>query len=184
MTSSFLDKPAPDYGPDLLNQIKLRCPNVFFIFFRNKNQNIVVFELNIQNNQISSKKPIDWYWLDIDPAYRAPRRAQGIMHDRVEMSAFDQTAFGITSEIKSPTEVIMNFNVQPHPMRVIWNDKGARMFVIYDHVLYMVRSASVIGTTGLPDLINLRSNVKELSFSGIDMESKPQKLVKIVVMKN
>lgn len=189
MTSSFLDRLAPDYTDTIVAEIKKRQPFVFLVIRRNKNKNIVVYEANVKDGIFDKNKPIDVYWLDIDPEYRKPRREQGINHDRVEMNAQELAfAYGVEAKRVNDTEINMTFNAgsqastSSHPSRIVINSKSAKMITVWQGVAYCVLSAYVIGTTGLPNFVNLKANVKELSFHGINMATK--KSVSIVVLKH
>lgn len=48
-------------------------------------QNIVVYEALKKGEALDANKPVDVYWLDIDPAYVAANRKKGIMTDRSEV---------------------------------------------------------------------------------------------------
>ncbi len=181
---SFLDGPAPDYCEDLLAKIHARHPTVFLIIKRSKNQNIVVYEANIVNGVFDKDRPISVYWCDIDPAYRAKTRARGINHDRVELTSFEQSVvYGVTvSKRLSDKEVQFDFNAEAHPCRVKYDGKSAKLFTLWEGTPYYVRSAYVAANDVLPNLTNLRANVRELSFNGVNLTTKQP--TTIILVKN
>jgi len=64
------------------------------------NGNVVVYEGMLKDKELDPKKPIDVYWLDIDPDYVKAARKAGRNHDRQELSYIDTTmAYGATPEL-------------------------------------------------------------------------------------
>lgn len=180
---SFSVKPAPNYSATIYADIKRECPGVFMVLLRAKNHNIVVYEAKITNGVLNRENPVDVYWLDIDEAYRKPRRAQGIQHDRTEMSPWEySTIFGVTWEFVNDKELLLNFVVEQHPIRIVIDDLGAKMFTSYQGKQYWVRSVYVAANDQKPNLFHLRSNVQELSFSGYNYTTK--KLETVYVIRN
>ncbi len=180
MTTSFYDGPVTDLK-NLDVYLKARAPNVFLIIRRSKNANVVIYEANVKNGVLDKTKPIDVYWLDIDSAYRAHNRG----HDRVEMNAVEMThAFGVEWKFINDREVSFTFNADPsRPSRLVLHPQGPRMMTVYNGDVYLVRSAYVIGANFVvPDLINLRANIKELSFNGVNLTTKQPTTV--VVLRN
>lgn len=63
MTSSadsFMDGPAPPYNDALVSGIRKRAPYVFLVCFRNKNKNVVVYELCVRDGRVQDP-PIRGY---------------------------------------------------------------------------------------------------------------------------
>ena len=66
-------KTDPAYDPYIEDYLKqYNHPDILLVIVRSKNKNIVVYEANIENGTLDSKKPIDSYWLDIDVSAVAP----------------------------------------------------------------------------------------------------------------
>jgi hypothetical protein len=75
-------------------------PNVLFFIARSKNENIVVYEAaKKSDSELDPAKPIDVYWLDIDPAYQQANRKKGVMSDRSDLNMIEkQFAYGVGFE--------------------------------------------------------------------------------------
>ena len=181
---SFCDAPAPDPSPTVTSEIKRRCPNVFLVILRQKNANVVVYEARVKSPGVFDReKPFDVYWLDIDPAYRATRRAQGIKHDRVELSAFEfNRIFGITWQLISDSEAHVKFNVEDWPVRVKLSAMGAKLFAQHGENCFFVHRGFVSANDRTPNLTDLKSNVVELSFTGV--LQKTNQLVNVEIVRN
>jgi len=63
-------------------------------------QNIVVYEaLKGADGKLNAAKPVEVYWLDIDPEYVAAARKKGVQSDRVDLNAIErQFAYGVSAE--------------------------------------------------------------------------------------
>ncbi len=170
---SFLDHAAPNPGKDFVSEVKKRCPNVFLIIFRNKNLNVVVYELNTKEGKINSEKPVDVYWLDVDPVYRNVTRGKNIVHDRVELNSFDNTfVYGVNTEMLGDRECQIRFKADSStPMRVKLSTTGASLYVVKDNTIFLIRSAYVAATENI-NLVRLRDNVSELTFQVMNMKTK------------
>jgi len=98
--SSDDDKKA--FCAEKLAELQKTNPNVLFIIARSKNLNLVVYEALVEEKNkklLASKKPIDVYWLDVDPAYIAASRKKGIMTDRVDLNFLEKKlAYGVNFE--------------------------------------------------------------------------------------
>lgn len=171
---SFSNRPAPDPGNSFLVNLQKQCPNVFLVFFRSKNDNVVVYEARWEDGKV---KDIDVYWLEIDAAYRKPRREQGVNHDRVELNALESSlAFGVSSERINDRELQMRFNADSSiPMRVKSDANGARLYVVYEKTPFLVRSAYV-SSRDVPNLFKLSDAcITELSFNVVNIKTKEPK---------
>jgi hypothetical protein len=149
---SFTDAPAPDYGKNLVSELRKRNPNVVLVFFRNKNKNVVVCEAVKRGNSVA----LDVYWLDIDPAYRAPRRASGIRHDRSELTQLERDhAFGAKSTDIDANSCSVTFNSVPHyTLRLEMAPAGSKLVLHYEGNNYRLRSVNVIANDGMQVLIS------------------------------
>jgi len=89
-----------------LADLRLTNPNTLFIIARSKNLNIVVYEAILDGNgKLDKDKPVEVYWLDIDPEYVKKNRAKGINSDRSELNMVErQFAYGISWEAVSGEE--------------------------------------------------------------------------------
>jgi len=171
---SFFDGPAPNPGDTFVSEVKKRCPNVFLIFFRNKNLNCVIYELNIVNGKVNKDKPVEIYWLDVDPKYRETTRKTGIKHDRTEITSFENSfVYGVYSEVLNDTEVQIKFKADASwPLRVKWgSNKSASLYVVKDGITYLIRSAYVAATENV-NLFKLSDNVSELTFHVVNTTTK------------
>lgn len=175
MTDSFKNKPAPNYGPSLVKEIKNQCPNIFLVMLRDKNQNVVVYEANIKNGKFDKNNPVDAYWLVIDPGskYRPQRRSQGVNHDREDFNFFDRNlVWGYDIERINDYEVILRMKVDKHPFRIkIGKNNTVNMFTVYKNTPYLIRSGFISASENI-NLLNLRDNLKELTFNGINLKTK------------
>jgi hypothetical protein len=80
---------------------QLQKETIAFIIERSLNKNIVVYEglIHEESKQLRTDKPIDAYWLDIDPAYVEKNRKNGKMHDRDELNLIERKmAYGVSWE--------------------------------------------------------------------------------------
>ena len=80
---------------------------------RSKNGNVVVYDVKSVPNvatgrALDAAEPIDAYWLDIDPAYRAKARAAGKTSDRDELGWLDKwKAYGVsTSDVQAQNATV------------------------------------------------------------------------------
>jgi hypothetical protein len=185
--NSFEDCEAPSPGPDFMKQVKAKCPNVFMVFFRSKNENVVVYEAKTIHGKFDPIHPVDVYWLDIDPKYRANRRKDHIMHDRSDLTTFESShVFGVTVKLINDQEAELRFvaDTTQHPCRIKVNDKGAKLLTLYKankeskEEMYLIRSAYVAATEP-PNLLHLSSNVKELSINAILLRTQECKSIRI-----
>lgn len=76
-----------------------KCKEVFCVLTRNYNSNILVWEVTAPHN---AKSPIESYWLDLEPSYRASARAAGRLHDRCERGITDEIPYGYTVNTIDP----------------------------------------------------------------------------------
>ena len=84
--------------------------NLCLYMKRSKNLNLVVYEAHVEPDasgggefgvSINSKKPVEGYWLDIDPKYVEKARKKGRMHDKVEFNFMESSmAYGVTATAK------------------------------------------------------------------------------------
>lgn len=84
---------------------QLQKETIAFVIERSTNQNVVVYEGLLEDQAegpsalLRSDKPIDAYWLDIDPAYVEKNRKKGKMHDRDELNMIEKKmAYGVSWE--------------------------------------------------------------------------------------
>lgn len=174
----FEDGPAPDFGNNLITELKKKCPFIFLVCFRDKNKNVVIYQARVENNKLLDP-PVEAYWLNLEPSYRDARTKQKIMHDREELGFLDHKfAWGFEQKKKSDTEALFQFNNFKHPMTVKVNNNGAQLFASKDNRKYLVRSLYIAASENIK-IFNLKDNVKELYLSGTDITSKPYKPAKV-----
>jgi len=80
---------------------QLDKPTIAFIIERSLNKNVVVYEglVDEATGQLQTDKPMDVYWLDLDPAYVAKNRKKGKNHDRDELNMVERNmAYGVKCE--------------------------------------------------------------------------------------
>ena len=170
--SSFADGPAPEYGPSMVKEIMKRCPLAFLVCMRSKNKNVVVYKLNVKDGKIANP-PIDGFWLDVDPAYRKPRRAKGIRHDRVEFGFLDRTlAWKINVNEKKDTTLKVSFQLFSHPLTVKYENGQANVYTTHKGSTYLFRSMYIDTGENLT-LGNILNNCKTLYFNGLNLSKKP-----------
>ncbi len=92
---------APAAGNELarLADFRAKSPNILFIIERSKNLNVVVYEAMVgADKALDATKPVDVYWLDVDPEYIKANRAKGVMTDRSDLNVFEsQFAYGLST---------------------------------------------------------------------------------------
>lgn len=149
---SFTDAPAPDYGKDFVSELRKRNKHIVLVFFRNKNQNVVVCEAIKRDSSIA----LDIYWLDIDPAYRQPRRKQGILHDRNELLTIErELAYGAISTPIDAKTCFVRFNAVPQYLcKLTMNEDGSKLVFNYENQDYRLRSVNIIANDTLQFLLN------------------------------
>lgn len=124
--ASFLEEPFPDdaYGLEALNTIQKYGNNVFLVIGRKKNGNVMVYEIR-RNQQNGDFTHIDFYWLDLDPSYRAKARGKGKTHDRDEVSKLEKIYYGMSIVRKMNSQKWeVKFDQYPQKMILIINSKG------------------------------------------------------------
>lgn len=123
MKKSFITKPVfPKHqnftGVEAIPHLLKMNPRIFCILARKRNGNLVIFEGNVENNQLVG---ITHYWLELEPSFMERARKRGRLHDRDEMSMFDDYAYGYVDKcIKKGKKfsVIMK-HVASRPMVVV-----------------------------------------------------------------
>jgi hypothetical protein len=177
---SFLNGPAPDFGPNFVNRLKKRCPFVFLVFMRSKNQNVVVYEANVKNGKFDRKNPVSVYWLDVDPKYRSKNRVKGIAHDREELNLFEKKfVWGCSTKMINDMELNLHLKLdKQQPLLVKLGKKGANLFVVWQKEPYYVRSAFVAATENVK--LSLRSNISKLTFQAIHVKTKKAQVLNII----
>jgi len=86
--------------PDGLMELhRAEAPDAAFVISRSKNANIVVYQARRasggREGPLALDRPLDIFWLDVDPAYQRKARAAGRATDRVELSAMEKSmAYG------------------------------------------------------------------------------------------
>ena len=104
--------------------------NLLMTLTRNKNQNFVCYQAMLQKGGqcFMSSKPVDVFWLDIEPSYQEAARRAGRTHDRCELSWLERRhAFGVTTIRRggsdtSPTEFVVGVVALPRrtfTMRIV-----------------------------------------------------------------
>ena len=178
--SVFLSNQAPENSPNLLRDLQAICPNVLMVMHRSKNKNVVVVAANIENGVLNTDFPVDVFWLDLEPSFIQARRAQGIAHDREELSYFERKfAWGVDAHVIDGTRAQFQFAAEPTQSFDIVVQKGVpRLFTTWRDQKYMIRSAFVDATDKLR--INMRDNVRELSLNCINLATKKPETVFIV----
>mmetsp|Transcript_17519 Transcript_17519/g.26604 ORF Transcript_17519/g.26604 Transcript_17519/m.26604 type:complete len:174 (+) Transcript_17519:138-659(+) len=84
---------------------QLRKETIACVLQRSMNKSVVVYEgLLDEGGNLDPQKPVDVYWLDIDPATVAKNRKKGKMDDREELDFLGRTmAYGVKYQ-PHPTE--------------------------------------------------------------------------------
>lgn len=171
---SFLDAAAPDPGPDFLQQVRERCPTVFLVLFRNKNQNVVVYEakLNSDGTGFDEKQPVEKFWLDVDPAYRKPKRDRGIQTDREELSFLERKVgvYDFDVQRKDSHNLIFYLKAQPQiKMLVKLSDSGqVKCFANYEGQNYYISHLYIDASENLMDLLN---NIRSVQVHGVHLKT-------------
>ena len=171
MARYFETDQCPEFGDNLVSKIRAICPFVFLICYRNKNKNIVVYQLRVQDGKLLDP-PIESYWLIFEESYQQARRKQNIQHNREELSYLDHLfAWGFNQQRISDKEASFSFKNHNHPMVVKLINNEACLFTNWKDKKYMLRSLW-IDTSDEIKLLNIQDNVRELSLSGLDITEK------------
>lgn len=179
-TRYFEDGPAPDFGPEMFDQIKSVCPFVVLVCLRNKNKNAVIYQARVQDGNLMDP-PIEAYWLNLEPSYREARRNKGILHDREELGMLDHRfAWGFGCERQSDKEARFWFKNYPdqHMTVKVGPDGQVKLFAAFNGRKYLLRSLYVAASDNL-HLMNLADNVKELYLNVIDLTEKPYRSARV-----
>lgn len=87
---------------------QLDKPTICFVIERSLNKNVVVYEGLVDEDdskQLRKDKPMDVYWLDLDPAYQEKKRKKGILTDRDELNMIERNmAYGVQCKPKEGEE--------------------------------------------------------------------------------
>lgn len=182
----FEDGFAPNYSSEFQTHILKRCPSVFLIFYRSKNQNVVIYDANITKNEngkyIFQDPAIDIYWLDIEPSYREKRMKQGINHDREELNMWDKQVYGIEEKRISDTQINFRFKLLPKHWFIVKlsEDTGTvKTFITFQNIRYWVRSLSIQGQFSITHLLQLsfKSAFEKLSLNVVNLETKKSEIL-------
>lgn len=178
MSKYFEDGPAPQYGPNLIAELKKKCPYIFLVCFRDKNQNVVVYQARVENGKLLHP-PIEAYWLILEPSYQKARLSKRITHDREELNWMDHKfAWGFEQSRISDTEAKFEFKNFPHAMTVKLQSDSAQLCAAKNNRKYLIRSLYVAASEDI-HIFNLQNNVKELYLVGVDITEKPYKPAKV-----
>jgi len=176
----FEDGPAPNYGDDLVAQLKVKCPFVFLVCFRDKNKNVMIYQASVENGKLANP-PIESYWLNLEPSYREARKKKNIHHDREEQGFLDKKfAWGFEQKRISDAEATFTFLNFPETVMTVKlspNKQEAQLFCKYQDRKYLLRSLFIAASEDI-HIFNLRKNVKTLYLNGTDITSKPYKPIK------
>lgn len=105
--------------------------NIMLFIERNKNKNVVVYRAMLSEAstvgknaerlneddaiaarktlKFNDKEPLDAFWLDIDPAYVASNRKNGVMTNRCELNMIDRKmAYGVHVNSTKPIESLLS----------------------------------------------------------------------------
>ena len=80
---------------------QLDKPTIAFIIERSLNKNVVVYEglVDEGTKQLRTDKPLDVYWLDLDPIYQEKNRKKGKTTDRDDLNMIERNmAYGVKCE--------------------------------------------------------------------------------------
>jgi len=168
----FEDGPAPEFGAELVTRLKALCPHIFLVCFRDKNQNVMIYQARVADGKLLDP-PVESYWLVLEPSYLAARRKSGIVHDREEQSFLDRKfAWGYGATRLSDTEASFHFKNFANPMTVKVSPKGSKLFSVIDGRKYFLRTIFVKASENIK-LLNIRDNLKSLCINGLDVTAKP-----------
>ena len=173
MPRVFEDGHAPDFSTHLVKDLKDRCPHIFMVCFRDKNQNVMVYQACVDAHGKLLDPPVEAYWLNLEPSYRQARKAKGIHHDREDLSFLDRTlAWGFETKRRNDHTADFKFKQFDLTMTVKANTKGAKLLAVMDEKKYFLRSLTVKASENL-HLLNIRDNLKSLCVYGLDITKKP-----------
>jgi hypothetical protein len=175
MPHQFEQMKAPEHGDRLLNELHKIRPNIFLVMTRSKNKNVVVYEANIRNGQFDSKNPVVGYWLILEPSYRKIRRKKMIKHDFERFNMFENQfvwGFSIPSIGIDRKSLSFKFKADKHAfyLKVTTCGKKARLYTKFNNATYLLRSGFASATENFT--LNLKDNLKQLKFKGINLKTK------------
>ena len=91
MTQKQSNEVSQDLMCDESKQI-LSDENVVLKFKRSKNENVVIYRACLdKNGKLNNDKPLEIFWLKIEPSYIKKRRNQGHKNDRTELTYIEST---------------------------------------------------------------------------------------------
>ena len=176
--NSFEDGKAPQFGDNLVTDIRKRAPHVFLICFRSKNKHVVVYEAQVKDGKFLDP-PVVGYWLILEPSYQEARKH--ISHDREELNYLDHKfAWGFETKRVSDKEASFSFSMFKHPMTVKISENGemSQLFTVKDEKKYLIRQLYVEASDNF-HLRNIRDNVKSLTLQSVDITNKPYQVCSV-----
>jgi hypothetical protein len=173
--SVFENKSAPDPGPDFIKQLREQVPNIFLVLFRSKNQNVVVYEaqLNADASGFDEKNPIKCGWLDVDPEYRQPKRQQNQMGDYAELNYLEKKIglYDFQVTVKNSKNLVMTLNAYPQVPMVIKfvSPSDIKCLTKYKDENYYISHLMIHASENILDLMN---NIKQIQVHGVHLGTK------------
>jgi len=125
------DEEKKKFCDDKRTELQNDNPRILFLIARSKNLNLVIYEALVEEKDSKTlrvKKPVDVYWLDVDPAYVAANRKKGVKSDRSELNFLESyQAYGVGFEaVKDKTGQydLKLVAVPDRPIRLSIDEKG------------------------------------------------------------
>jgi len=162
-------------------QLRSTSPHVLFFIARSKNKNIVVYEAILESDSSGLKKdkPIEVYWLDLDPAYQEKKRKKGITSDREELGSIEkQFAYGVSWTVDGNKYHLKLVALPDRAVSLVWDaaTKSAHCLIPINGKSAWLERVYVDSTDsfiGLP-------KVNFVIIEGVDPESKAKVSEKII----
>ena len=104
-------------------------PTIALYFERNKNANLVVFDMKSVSSPENggaklAAEPVDAYWLDLEPSYMAKSRAKGKTDNREELNFIDRwQAYGAKAKEVKAHDAVLEFVALPKKVLTLHLEK-------------------------------------------------------------
>jgi hypothetical protein len=161
--------PSPVDKASMLREIRRKNPFVALISLRSKNDNLMIFELNMTDGEVDEKNPVNCFWLDVDHEFVREHIRKGLPHDRQEVESYEKRlGWGYKAEKTGPFSASFVFTYfQADPLVFKYNPKTnkTRCFYHKDNKNYLVKHLYVKATDNLLTVGNAWAGVKSLGKS-------------------
>lgn len=176
----FTDGPCPRFGPHMTEEIMKKCPSVFLVCKRNKNQNVVVYDAMVNKLGHFATPPVEGYWLSLHSDHEQALRKQNIKHNREELGFMDlKFAWGFDAERKSNHECTFKFQQFPKitfHLKIDQDKKTVRAYFDWKQRKYQIKELYIEATDNLL-VLRPSDNFKSMTVACVDVTKEPHQPV-------